>query len=258
MRGTEVVGPPIVVDGEIVDFQPVEQREFAVEEFDEAWNLFETSAALVYDNALLGYTSPFAGRRYRFEVTPTLGSLQFVQALADYRQYLWLRPFTLAFQGIHFGRYGKDAESNFNPLFLGQPSLVRGYWEVYDDCRAAGEACDGGVTDLLFGSRLLVAKAELRFPLIRRLDVGGLGFPPIEGFGFADAGAAWNQEEFPALARGEQLDERQRGWVSSAGVGARINLFGFAVAEINLGYSPDLPKCLSRRHLSRFGASPKR
>ena len=27
---------------------------------------------------------------------------------------------------------------------------------------------------------------------------------------------------------------------------------------LNLGYSPDLPKCLSRRYLSRFGVSPKR
>ena len=30
------------------------------------------------------------------------------------------------------------------------------------------------------------------------------------------------------------------------------------VSVFNLGYSPDLPKCLSRRRLSRFGASPKR
>src|SRR5690606_28852409 len=31
-------------------------------------NLFETSAALVYDSSLMGYTSPFAGQRYRLQI----------------------------------------------------------------------------------------------------------------------------------------------------------------------------------------------
>src|SRR5690606_2326398 len=38
-------------------------------------NLFESSAALVYDNSLVGWTSPFAGQRYRFQITPTFGEL---------------------------------------------------------------------------------------------------------------------------------------------------------------------------------------
>jgi Tol biopolymer transport system component len=95
-------------------------------------NLFESSMALVYDSSLLGYTSPFAGQRYRFQLSPTLGELQYVQALADYRHYFFANPFTLAVRGLHAGRYGRDAEATvegrtvFQETYLGQPWYVRG------------------------------------------------------------------------------------------------------------------------------------
>jgi Tol biopolymer transport system component len=234
VRVTELEGPAVVQGGRIIDFRPGQRRDFELDSLSNAYNLFEASAALVYDNALFGYTSPFAGQRYRFEITPTFGELQFVQGLADYRRYLWLRPFTIAGQAIHFGRYGRDSEGVFFPLFLGQPSLVRGYFDLFGNCRSNPEACDRDALELLFGSRILVAKTELRFPLVRQLVLGpGIGFPPIEGFGFFDAGVAWARGTQPVFERGLQPDLGDRGLVTSAGVGARINLFGYVIVEVD-------------------------
>jgi Tol biopolymer transport system component len=204
-------------------------------------NLFEASAALVYDNSLLGWTSPFAGQRYRFQVTPTIGELQFLQGLADYRRYIFFNPFTLAGRGMHIGRYGPDAEATregqtiFHDLFLGQPWYVRGYYGAWSECQQSqGQSPDCLLLGQLFGSRINVASAELRFPLIRQLVVGtSMGFPPIEGFLFGDAGMAWRRETSPTFFRGVPDDPARRGLMTSAGVGARANLFGMVVVEID-------------------------
>ncbi|HEX2092638.1 MAG TPA: BamA/TamA family outer membrane protein [Longimicrobiaceae bacterium] len=237
----EISGPPIRVGGQIVGYQPVAYDEFDDPRFEVGYNLAEGTAALVYDNALLGYTSPFAGQRYRFEITPTLGSLQFVQALADYRRYLFMRPFTLAVRGLHFGRYGRNAETlengqSLQQLYLGQPYLMRGYYDAYGRCRdnpvQNGQDCD--IAQQLFGSRVGVASAELRFPLIRQLVVGtSLGLPPIEGIAFFDAGVAWDKSTEVVFERGLQQDPTRRGILTSAGVGGRVNLFGYLILEID-------------------------
>jgi len=66
--------------------------------------LFTTAAALVYDNSFFGATSPILGQRWRLEVDPTVGSLQFYTLLADYRKYLMpVRPFTIAARLLHYG-----------------------------------------------------------------------------------------------------------------------------------------------------------
>jgi hypothetical protein len=210
-------------------------------------NLFETSAALVYDSSLLGWTSPFAGQRYRFQITPTFGELQYVQALGDYRRYDFFRPFTFATRGIHIGRYGPDAEATvdgqeiFYDMYLGQPWYVRGYYNTYNECtQSQGRSADCAVLQQLFGSRLAVTSAELRFPLIRQLVVGtSMGFPPIEGFLFADAGMAWTQASTPTFIRGvplqpeDPLARPRRGIMTSYGAGARVNLFGMMIVEID-------------------------
>src|SRR3989441_3717891 len=123
-------------------------------------NLGATSAALVHDNSYFGATSPILGSRWRLEVDPTFGSLKFVTALADYRRYVMpFRPFTLAGRIMHIGRYGKDGERLY-PLFIGYPSLVRGY----DIGSLAANECNFGSTcpifDQLLGSKILVANAE--------------------------------------------------------------------------------------------------
>ncbi|HEU0054706.1 MAG TPA: BamA/TamA family outer membrane protein, partial [Longimicrobium sp.] len=195
----EYIYSPIIQNGEVVDYTgPTDYRE-STESFG-SWNLAEGTAALVYDNAIFGYTSPFAGQRYRFEVAPTLGDLQFTAVTADYRRYIWLRPLTIAVRGLHFGRYGRD-EAMLSSVFLGYPSLLRGYsyGSVTDACDAElAQAPAGGkecaVYDELFGSRLAVANIELRLPIVRGAVVGGnVGIPPIEAIAFFDAGTSWGK-----------------------------------------------------------------
>jgi Tol biopolymer transport system component len=238
---------------------PLEYRE--TEEDLESYNLAEGSLALVYDNAVFGYTSPFAGQRYRFEVAPTVGDLQVSSVTADFRRYQLLRPLTLALRGIHYGRYGRD-EAVFSPLFLGYPSLLRGYsyGSVTDACLAELEAsADGGqeceVYDELFGSRVAAVNVELRLPILRQLIVGNrLGLPPVELFAFFDAGTAWGairngggtgDEDVETSTRfrfGPQAGFEERGILSSAGVGSRINVFGYLIVEVDFVRPLDRPR----------------
>jgi Tol biopolymer transport system component len=234
----EVSAPVEIVNGEPVMVGSPVFRQFDDPRYETAYNMVEGSAALVYDNSLLGYTSPFAGQRYRFEITPTVGTLQFTQALADYRRYLFLRPFTLAVRGFHFGRYGRDAEERqlFNEIYLGQPYLMRGYSDAYSRCidgqLTNSSECD--VANQLFGSRVAVVNAELRFPLIRQLVLGSsFGLPPVEGFAFFDAGTVWDQNSEVVFERGLTGDPTRNGILTSAGVGGRINLFGYLILEID-------------------------
>jgi hypothetical protein len=45
-----------------------------------------SSAAFVYDTANFGATSPVQGQRFRLEASPTFGSINFTNLLADYRR----------------------------------------------------------------------------------------------------------------------------------------------------------------------------
>jgi Tol biopolymer transport system component len=210
----------------------------------ESFNLAEGAAALVYDASVGGYTGPFAGRRYRMEVAPTVGSLQFTTGTADFRQYVYLRPVTLALRGMHVGRYGRD-EHRVGAIYLGWPFLIRGYdrgslaRSCDDSLPLGGRDCDLYFRDLI-GSRVAVANAELRVPLIRPMVVRGtLGLPPVDGFAFLDAGLAWGRvqdnrgqivESTPVFRRGVQ-EGSDRGYVTSGGFGARVNVFGYFVLE---------------------------
>ncbi|HEX9938279.1 MAG TPA: hypothetical protein VGB15_14185 [Longimicrobium sp.] len=211
-----------------------------------SWSLGEATAALVYDNAVNGYTSPIAGQRYRFEIAPTLGDLKFNSVTGDFRRYFLLRPVTLAFRAMHFGRYGRD-EAVPSAVFLGYPSLVRGYSynSVTEGCleeleSAAGGAEDCEVFENLFGSRIAVGNLELRVPLIRNTLRGNTQVPPIELIAFLDAGAAWGDVMQSTgtpvttrlnFARGPQGSFEERGFLTSGGVGARMNLFGYVIVE---------------------------
>jgi Tol biopolymer transport system component len=221
------------------------------------WNLGEATAAMVYDNAIDGYTSPIVGQRYRLEVAPTVGNLQFTSLTGDYRKYFLVRPVTLAFRGMHFGRYGRD-EAVPSAVFLGYPYLIRGYsyGSVTDGClqelsgsSTGGQECR--VYQSLFGSRIAVANVELRFPLIRNTLHGNVQLPPVEVFAFADAGAAWGKlrdntgavtATHLQFTRGPGDDPTDRGFLTSGGVGARINLFGYLIAEANFVNAFDRPK----------------
>jgi outer membrane protein assembly factor BamA len=199
-------------------------------------------AALVYDNATYGATSPILGSRWRLDASPSVGSLEYASLGFDYRKYIVpVRPFTIAGRVIHYGRYGPDAESpRIGPYFLGYQSGVRGYdYGSFDgtECHPNGtDSCP--VFTQLFGTKLFAANAEIRFPLLGLLGVGDgfYGFFPIELGAFADAGLAWNDFNRPQVL--SFLDKTaptvpRRDWVTSAGGLLRINVFGYAIAELD-------------------------
>ena len=204
-----------------------------------ALNLGVASAALVHDNAFFGATSPILGSRWRLEVDPTFGSLKFLTVLADYRKYVMpFRPFTLAGRVIHVGRYGNDGERLY-PLFIGYPSLVRGYDFGSFDATECGTSGTCPVVDQLFGSKIVVASGELRFPPFGLLGLGGgyYGFLPIEAGIFYDAGLAWT------TSQGAQLfGNGPRKIVRSTGVSFRMNLFGYAIGQMDVVHPFDRPQ----------------
>ncbi|MDB4882927.1 MAG: surface antigen [Gemmatimonadetes bacterium] len=130
----------------------------------------QASVALVSDASYSAFTNPIQGSRYRFEVTPTIGTLTFTTALADYRTYAFLRPITFAFRALHYGRYGKSGEDSTSlyPLFLGEEQLMRGYSVGSFSQNECGVATASGACpafDRLLGSRLAVTSFEIRIPV---------------------------------------------------------------------------------------------
>jgi Tol biopolymer transport system component len=190
-----------------------------------------TSAAFVYDTSSFGATSPVAGQRFRMEVSPTFGSVNYAGVLTDFRRYFMPLPFyTLAARVMHYGRYGAGGEDpRLFPLYLGYPTLVHGYdvnsFDQSDCVATATSACP--LFDRLTGSRLAVANLEFRFPLLRPFGVSQrmYGPVPIEVAFFGDGGVTWGRGDRPSITGGTR-----RG-VSSAGVALRANLFGYAVGE---------------------------
>ncbi|MFU8816373.1 MAG: BamA/TamA family outer membrane protein, partial [Pseudomonadales bacterium] len=187
----------------------------------ESLNLGTANAAFVHDTSLFGTTSPVLGQRSRLEVGGVTGDLTFFTPLVDYRAY-WMPferlPVTVAGRAMHFGRYGADAEDpRLRPLYLGSPTLVRGYetgFRVFAD----------PVFDRLQGSRVAVANAEARAPLTGiRGFIGGPFVPPIDLALFYDAGVAWSSGERPEVIGGD------RSGVTSYGASLRTNLGGIVL-----------------------------
>jgi hypothetical protein len=206
----------------------------------------QASLAYVGDWSYNAFTSPVAGGRFRFEVSPTIGGINFQTALADYRRYFYLRPVTLAFRGLHYGRYGKDAEDRrLSPIFLGQPYFVRGYGSgsfTRDECTNIQVNGLCPEFDRLLGSRIGVASAELRIPLIGPGEFSLLPFNylPVELSPFVDAGVAWRKGETADFRFDRNTSDRVP--VVSAGFTLRTNLLGFAVVETYFAYPFQRPE----------------
>jgi Tol biopolymer transport system component len=199
------------------------------------------SVALVGDNSYSAFTNPIQGTRYRFEVSPTLGSLKYNSVLGDYRTYFFARPFTLAFRGLHYGRYGRDSDDPRQyQLFLGEETILRGYgYGSFTDaeCNSSG-GCP--ILPQLFGSRVGLVSAEFRIPVFGVPEYGLINFPylPLTLAPFVDAGEAWTGTDAPKFRFATQdlnlglSTNVQRGIVASAGISARFNVLGYAILEI--------------------------
>jgi Tol biopolymer transport system component len=198
-----------------------------------ALTLGNFSAAFVYDNSIYGATSPIAGQRSRVEISPTVGSLSMYSILADYRHYfLPIRPLTLAFRLMHYGRYGGGAEdSRLTPLYIGYQDFVRGY-----DSNSFNSS-ETAVFDRLLGSKMAVMNWELRFPLLGlfRLGHGYYGYLPLETGFFYDSGVTWSNGSKPQLIGGDRKAVRSYGLLS------RFNLFGAAILELDYVNPVDRP-----------------
>lgn len=193
----------------------------------------QPSAAFVYDNSYYGAASPILGQRYRLEVTPNVGSFFFTNLLLDYRRYFMpIRPYTLAFRVLHFGRFGSGAENeNLSPLYIGYPGLVRGY-----DFNSF--AANESVVNQLSGSKILVGNFELRMPLYNLLTLGHgffYGGVPLEFAGFFDTGVAWQNSDKAWFLGGN------RHLVSSVGLALRTSLGGYLALELDYTHPYDRP-----------------
>jgi WD40 repeat protein/basic secretory peptidase family protein len=210
-----------------------------------ALNLFQAGVALIGDNSYYGFTSPIEGYRYRIEADPTFGSLNYTSLLIDYRKYVHLKPFTVAWRGMHLGRYGVDSEDpRLSPLYIGYATLVRGYssysFSPLEECTGTGQQ-NCFEFDRLIGSRILVTNLELRYPLIGNAEYGLIDFPylPTEIAGFVDGGVAWTSQGGFDLKFEENraaLGTAERFPVFSAGGAARMNLLGAIVLEGYLAF----------------------
>jgi Tol biopolymer transport system component len=170
------------------------------------------SIALVGDNSFEAFTSPVMGERFRFQYSPTFGSVRYDQAIADYRRYFFVRPVTVAFRGLSMGRYGGGAEdpNATYPFYLGDETLIRGYGYgsfTPDECSTGTGSGTGAATTAaqcpafsrLFGSKVGVFNAELRIPVLGVQGFGLINFPylPMEVAPFFDAGVSYTNDQSP-------------------------------------------------------------
>lgn len=227
----------------------------------------QADIALVQDNSNFAYTGPVSGERWRVEVNPTLGQLNFQGVLADYRRYFFMQPFTFAVRGLHYGRYGRDAEAYGNgqifPLYLGEETLMRGYgygsYDIGAECPSSTTSTACPVIDRMFGSRMDVINLEFRIPLLGSPQFGLLptSFLPVEIAPFFDGGIAYSSSQppdwrwatsanqIPASCTNSKAQQEQSLYgincvdhipVFSAGVTARVNLLGYFVLETYLAH----------------------
>jgi outer membrane protein assembly factor BamA len=133
------------------------------------------------------------------------------------------------------------------PKYLGRADYVRGY----DREQYLAQFCGGLFGDQsacsveeLLGSRFLLANVELRFPLVRRVDLGviPISLPPVDGLFFFDAGVAWTRGQDISLTRPANYNQDiQRYPLRSYGMGFRLNLFGFALLRADYAIPLDRP-----------------
>jgi hypothetical protein len=198
-------------------------------------NYVTPTAAFVSDNTLFGTTGPVMGRRMRFQVSQNLGKLVFSDFLADYRRYdpIIFNTLTIATRFMTSIATGRD--ESFFPKYIGRPDFVRGYdranFNFYDCTSVIGSTASCNNAQLA-GSRVAVANAELRFPIIRRFDVGSsFGLPPVDGLLFWDGGLAWSAGQKPHLGNAPEGNDPSinRYPLTSYGAGLRVNLFNLAI-----------------------------
>jgi len=161
LEGSEYLENPIIVEVQSED-------------------LFIPRLSYVKDTTIWGSTGPTGGSRYMLSIERSivdlLGSdLSFTTGMVDYRRY-----FRLTSRTQFAARLLSATSRGSQPMafYLGGASTLRGY------------------EDFEFtGNNILMANAELRYPFIERLVLGGpvaLSLGDLRGVLFFDIGGAWN------------------------------------------------------------------
>jgi hypothetical protein len=200
-----------------------------------AINYVTPSIAFVSDNTLFGTTGPVLGRRMRFQASQSVGKITFSDFLADYRRYDPIIFNTLTFATRILSSVSVGPDEGFFPKYIGRPDFVRGYdranFNFYDCTSVIGSTATCNNAQLA-GSRVAVFNEELRFPIIRRFDVGSsFGLPPVDGLLFYDAGLAWSSGQKPHIGNAPAGNDpaKDRYPLTSYGAGLRVNLFNLAI-----------------------------
>jgi len=205
------------------------------------FNLQRIGISYVGDNSYFGMASPMRGQRYRFGVEQIFGTVSMTNITADFRQYLHLKPFTMAMRVTHFGRYGSGADNQriFNPLYLGFPGFVRGLDYSSLSRLHGGELVpDESIFDYLLGSKIILAGAEIRLPFTgpERLALISSNILLTELNLFFDAGVAWREDHRLTLNPDFARSHNKRFPFFSVGPSLRINVFGALVLEPFLAF----------------------
>ncbi|HAF29822.1 MAG TPA: tolB protein precursor [Bacteroidales bacterium] len=213
------------------------QEKKKVDKVPDPFNVGNVYFAFVGDDSNFGITSPMMGYRYRFQIGQMFDRYEITNISFDIRKYFFFKPISLAFRAMHYGRYGKNANSLY-PLYLGNEYLIRGYnfnaFYKSDDSNTSNKLDVNNIA----GSKVIVFNSELRFPFtgVKRFSLIKSGFLYSDIILFFDAGVAWTKDRFPWL---ESSNIRYY-WnpnpnyytpIYSLGASLRINLFGIAILE---------------------------
>lgn len=202
-------------------------------------NFVSPYAAYVHDNTINGLTGPIYGQRYRFEIERNLGNVGWTNYNVDYRRYdaLLFSYLTLATR-VQTAISAGSGETEF-PKYIGRADLLRGYDRnnyYSNSCIAVSAGTSDCSSEQLLGSRVALANAELRFPVMRSIKTRTtrIGLPPIDGLVFFDAGMAWTKGQTLSWSRPAAYDwTAQRFPLRSVGYGFRLNLFNMAIIRVD-------------------------
>jgi Tol biopolymer transport system component len=184
---------------------------------------------IVGDNTIFGLTSPLNGYRYRLGFAKHFGTDDYYSVTADYRKYMWLKPFSIAFRGMGILRFEDQGDVSTNPFFLGNMGIIHGFDFFFNSPYNSNNNAPGRPVfklDQLYGNKLLVSNFEVRLPFTGPKQIAVIGtnaFFSDLAF-FVDAGVAF--DEFSDLDNTDISPVFVR-----TGVGLRINLFGAMILE---------------------------
>ncbi|WP_317124683.1 basic secretory protein-like protein [Pelobium manganitolerans] len=251
---------PVDANGNITSYYPWyrDKNKISIDEFNNSsgnsfygsyylkpYTIFQLNTALVGDNSFSGVASPLSGYRYRIGLEQYLGTYTFTAPTIDLRRYVRAKPVTFAGRIYGYGRLG-NANNQLYPLFIGYPYLIRGYESnsFYRDNSGQNLSANGFSIDQLIGNRIAVVNFEVRLPFTgpEKLSVVPSKFLFSELNLFFDAGLAWDKGQTvdfsrkapPQIGTNNNVpvyDSTVKVPAYSAGISARVNVFGYFVLE---------------------------